>query len=114
MKLLRMICALLLCGLLAGNSARRYAFAGLSDYFDDSFHKLGRGAHDVIFCVGEVPYRVSQTYGADGVYGAATSGLLVGLGRTVMRATVGVFEVSTFFIPQSPILDPEFFFNELK
>lgn len=81
-------------------------------YIDKSLHKLGRGIHDTLFCFGELPYQMSRTHEVHGVLGAATVGVVKGVGRTIGRLVVGVFEIGTFYWPQEPILEPEFFFED--
>ena len=95
----------------AGFSTASAALEGYTNYADRSFDKLGRGLHDVLFCLGELPYRMAEKHREHGVYGAVTSGLFSGLHHTALRAAVGVFEIVTFYVPQEPILDPEFFFS---
>ena len=81
-------------------------------YVDRALYKLGRGIHNTLFCWGEIPYRISETNELHGALGAATAGLVRGLGRTVVRAVVGVYEDVTFLVPQKSIVKPEFFFED--
>ena len=95
----------------AGNVTANAALERYIDYTDRSFDKLGRGLHDVVFCLGEIPYQMGQKRREHGVYGAMTSGFFSGIHHTALRAVVGIYEIATFYIPQEPILDPEFFFS---
>jgi len=96
-------------------SFSQMAQASFMSYVDGSFRKLGRGVHNSIFAVGELPYRIREIYDSDGILAAGTSGWYVGLGRVVAREVVGLFETLTFFLPRWPkegaILEPEFFFS---
>ena len=86
-------------------------------YCDDALKKLGRGAANCLTCPIEITEQISRSNEADGVFAAATVGLLKGVFMTCVRAVVGVYEVATFPIPlpahYGPILtDPEFFCEE--
>ena len=95
----------------AGVSSANAALEGYIDYAGRSFEKLGRGLHDVVFCLGEIPYQMAQKNQEHGVFRAMTTGFLSGLDHTALRAVIGVFEIVTFYVPQEPILNPEFFFS---
>ena len=75
--------------------------------------KLGRGLANVATCPFEL-IRTPELVGRqDGYFAAMSVGFVEGAWRTILRATVGVFEVATFYaeIPKNnyqPILKPEF------
>lgn len=86
-------------------------------YCDDALKKLGRGFCNCITFPLEIFEQVKRTNLSEGPMAALTYGLLKGIGMTVARAGVGVYEVVTFPIPlpkeYKPILtEPEFFFEE--
>jgi putative exosortase-associated protein (TIGR04073 family) len=86
-------------------------------YCDDPVKKLGRGLSNIITCPFEIFLQASRVNKTDGPMAGATWGLLKGLGMTVARLGVGVFETVTFPVAGSnnygPILkDPEFMFEE--
>ena len=109
---------ILIAALFAMTVLSQDAWADASDgnnYLVGSAKKLGRGLHDVVFCFGEMAYRFEEA-NEDAVrssshhFGQIPTAFFIGIGHTVKRAVVGVFEVATFFVPQDPILTPEFLF----
>lgn len=95
-----------------------FVFASATPAFceNNAFTKLGRGFANMISCPLEVPEQMSRTNNTDGIFAGSTVGLLKGIGMTVGRACVGMYEVATFLIPYpnnfEPILkDPEYFFE---
>lgn len=83
-------------------------------FCDDQLKKLGRGLSNVLTCPLELPEQTSRTNNSDGPFAALTVGVLKGLGMTVARACVGIYEAATFLMPYpkdfKPILkDPEYF-----
>ena len=86
-------------------------------YCDDAFKKLGRGLCNIGTFPFEVLLQSSRVNNSDGPMAALTWGVLKGLGMSVVRLGVGVYEIITFPIPgpnhYGPILsDPEFVFEE--
>ena len=81
--------------------------------------KLGRGFCNCITFPFEIFEQIKRTNLSDGPMAGWTWGLLKGVGMTVIRAGVGVYEVATFPVPfpkhYEPILkDPEFFAEEMN
>ncbi len=86
-------------------------------YCDDAVKKLGRGLCNMGTFPCEVFLQVSRVNNTDGPLAAATWGILKGVGMSIFRLGVGVYEVATFPIPgpehYGPILtDPEFVMEE--
>jgi len=78
--------------------------------------KLGRGILNVATCWMEVPNQIENRIAEDGPGAGGTVGVFEGIGMTVARAVVGVYEIATFPIPlpddYEPILkDPAYFLN---
>jgi len=92
--------------------------SGITVFADTPLKKLGRGLANIISCPMEIPYRTGEANVANGPFAAATWGILEGIYRTLVRASVGVYEVVTFPLPWWPsnygpiIDDPEFFLEE--
>ena len=86
---------------------------------DTAVKKLGRGISNIITCPLEIIEQVKNVNNSDGPMAAATYGVLKGLGMTVVRAGVGLYEAATFIFPfpkyYQPILkEPEFFLEEMN
>lgn len=86
-------------------------------YCDDALKKVGRGVCNIITCPFEFFAQIQKVSNSDGPFAGVTYGAAKGVGMTLVRAVVGVYEVATFPIPlpkhYEPILkDPEFFFEE--
>lgn len=86
-----------------------------STQVDGALRKLGRGIANVVTCPVELlrtPERVGQR---DGYLAAMTVGVLQGAWRTLLRGTVGIFEVATFYLDSpnhfEPLITPEFAFG---
>ena len=72
--------------------------------------KLKRGLANVVTCQGELARSIGDSIENDGFIVGATYGILKGAVLMLRRATVGVLETATFFIPSEPVLDdPDFF-----
>ncbi|MFH1189823.1 MAG: exosortase system-associated protein, TIGR04073 family [Candidatus Omnitrophota bacterium] len=83
-------------------------------YCNDPWKKLGRGACNIMTFPLELYFQTKDVNDTDGVFAAATWGILKGVGMSVVRLAAGVYEVVTFPFPVPaeyyPILtDPEFF-----
>ena len=90
--------------------------AATGAYCDDAMRKLGRGICNSVTFPVEILEQINRTNVSDGPMAAMTYGILKGVGMSVLRACVGVYEVVTFPVPfpkeYKPILtDPEFFFE---
>lgn len=88
-------------------------------YCDGPAKKLGRGLSNTITFPFEMYYRFVEVNDSDGLIAALTWGVLKGIGRSVVRLAVGVYEVATFPFPvpedYMPLLtDPEFAFENLE
>jgi len=84
---------------------------------DDALKKLGRGVSNCVTFPCEVPIQICRANETDGPAAAFTWGVAKGLGRAVVRALSGVYEVVTFPIPlpahYRPVMgDPEFLFSD--
>jgi len=82
-------------------------------YCDDPAKKLGRGLCNMGTFPAELYLKVVEVNDSEGVFAAATWGILKGIGMSVVRLAVGAYEVVTFPFPvpkdYMPILtDPEF------
>ena len=83
-------------------------------FCDGPATKLGRGLCNIVTSPFEVINQTTRTNESDGGFAAATVGVLKGVGWTLGRAFVGVYETITFILPwpddYGPILrDPEYF-----
>lgn len=88
-------------------------------YCDTPIKKLGRGFSNVITSPFEIFEQMKRVNNTDGPWAGMTYGLVKGVAMTVVRAAIGVYEITTFPIPSpkeyKPILtDPEFFFEEMN
>jgi len=93
------------------------AAAAAPAYCDDALKKLGRGLCNIVTFPFELVAQPSYVNNTDGPMAASTWGVVKGIGMSVVRAAVGVYEVATFPIPfpkeYKPILtSPEFFFEK--
>lgn len=71
--------------------------------------KFVRGACNVGLGGFEVVYQINHK--DIGFIPGWMSGLFIGIGRTVAREAVGLFEIVTTPFPSSPIMHPEFVWN---
>lgn len=83
-------------------------------YCNDWGRKLGRGVCNVFTFPLELYTQTAEVNNSEGLFAAATWGIIKGLGMSVVRAACGVYEVVTFPFPvpadYMPILtDPEFY-----
>ena len=90
-----------------------------SAWCDTAVTKLGRGLANMITFPLEIPEQIKRTNESDGPLASWTVGLLKGIGCSVGRACVGVYEAATFIIPSpkdyQPILkDPEYFLQDVS
>ena len=84
---------------------------------NNAFRKLGRGTCNIGLGILEIPKGISDANEESGMFAAYTWGVFQGIFKTIVRMTVGVYEVATFPIPfpagYEPILtDPEFFMDD--
>ncbi|MDD2954651.1 MAG: exosortase system-associated protein, TIGR04073 family [Parabacteroides sp.] len=80
--------------------------------------KLGRGVCNMFTFPLELYTQVAEVNNNEGLFAAATWGIIKGLGMSVVRAACGVYEVVTFPFPvpadYMPILtEPEFYGGNL-
>jgi putative exosortase-associated protein (TIGR04073 family) len=75
-------------------------------------HKAGRGLAAITTPFLEIPGNIKQTTERDGAPAGWTEGFAMGLGMTVIRPVVGVYELITAPFPAPsnyrPILHPEY------
>ncbi len=78
--------------------------------------KLGRGVANVATCPLELIRTPTLVGRAKGTIAGATTGVFQGVERTVVRGSVGVFEVLTFWleVPKgfAPFVTPEFIWTD--
>ena len=88
------------------------AFAAEPDYGTNVSRKLGRGFSNAAFGWMEVLKGVEKVGAEQNFIAGITWGPLYGTGNTIIRTTVGLFEIGTFLFPVpdgfKPILQPEF------
>lgn len=81
-------------------------------YTDGMLRKLGRGIANVATCPAELIRTPTLLGHREGYVSAMTVGIVQGAWRTLLRGTVGVFEIATFYaeIPEGfrPLMTPEF------
>ncbi|MCX5678874.1 MAG: exosortase system-associated protein, TIGR04073 family [Candidatus Omnitrophica bacterium] len=82
-------------------------------YCNDPAKKLGRGLSNMVTFPAELYFQFKETNDNDGVFAAATWGIIKGVGMSALRLAVGVYETITFPFPipkdYMPILtEPEF------
>jgi putative exosortase-associated protein (TIGR04073 family) len=83
------------------------------NYVDNASYKLIRGVTNMVTSPGEIPKQIIVTTRDRGAIGPVL-GLFKGIGMTVMRAGLGVWETAFFMFPNSldgdfsPILKPEY------
>ena len=89
-----------------------------SAFCDGATTKLGRGLANIVTSPMEVINQTTRTNATSGGIAAVTVGVLKGVGWTLGRAVVGVYETATFMLPwpndYGPILrDPEYFLEDI-
>lgn len=81
-------------------------------YAQDMARKLGRGIGNILTGWIEVPKNIYDTSVESNILAGLTLGTVKGVGKTVMRTAVGVYETATFPFPMpesyKPIVEPEF------
>ena len=90
MKRTAVYAAVLLAGLCAG---------GRAVWAQDPIHKMGRGVVNVLTGWIELPKQIHLGTQEDNPVIGVGSGLFKGVGLTVLRSGVGIFEALTFPIP---------------
>ena len=77
--------------------------------------KLGRGLSNITLSLGEIPKQVMRETEESNLFYGLTSGLFVGIGRTILRTAVGVYDTATFLFPYpkdyAPIMKPAHIFQ---
>ena len=87
---------------------------------DTAIQKLGRGASNIMASPYEIYLQSSRMHKTDGPVKAIALGVPQGIAMMLVRAVVGVYEVSTFLIPipkaYGPVLkeEPEVIQDALK
>jgi len=85
-------------------------------YLELSGRKLGRGVQNAALGWMELPKGIKHIGEKHGIGAAATWGVLYGLGRSIQRTAVGVFEVLTFpfGLPKNfePLIEPEYVIHD--
>jgi putative exosortase-associated protein (TIGR04073 family) len=80
--------------------------------------KVGRGLAGITTFFLDLPGSVTEEWRANGAVSGLTAGLATGMGRTVVRPVVGVYELVTapFEMPEGyePILAPEYPWNYFR
>jgi putative exosortase-associated protein (TIGR04073 family) len=89
------------------------ALADVGPDAEGAFSKLGRGASNLVLGFIEIPKNISSTAKTEGALSGATVGLGKGIGHTLKRMAVGVFEIVTFPFPvpndsYGPIVEPDY------
>lgn len=83
-----------------------------ASYTDGMLRKLGRGIANVATCPAELIRTPTLLGYREGYLSAMTVGIVQGAWRTLLRGTVGVFEIATFYaeVPKDfrPLMMPEF------
>ena len=86
-----------------------------SGHVQGSLRKLGRGIANVATSPLELVRTTQKTISYDGYWHGLSFGVVQGIGRTVMRAAAGAFEIATFLVefPEGfgPLMQPEFVFD---
>jgi putative exosortase-associated protein (TIGR04073 family) len=95
------------------------SFAALG-HCDTAIQKLGRGASNIMASPYEIYLQSSRMHKTEGPVKAIALGMPQGIAMMLVRAVVGVYEVSTFLIPipkaYGPVLkeEPEVIQDALK
>lgn len=61
--------------------------------------KLGRGISNLLFGWSELPTQIAEVNTREGNSAAASYGVVRGVGRSLIRAGAGIFEIATFPFP---------------
>lgn len=88
-----------LAGLLLTALLSLTALADIQDPPQNDFgptRKLGRGLANIAFSLTEIPQNISQINEREGNAAALSYGTVRGIGRTLYRISLGVYEVFTF------------------
>ena len=91
----------LLVGLIALGFAAT-AFADIQDPPGNDYgptRKLGRGIGNFLFASTELPHSICEMNKSEGNSGAASYGIVRGLGRSTVRHFTGLYEIFTFAAP---------------
>lgn len=107
---MKKVCVIALVLVLAC-SAGAYAAEDVT-FVEGSSKKMGRGIMNILDATVEIPGTLMHEVREEGPLFGVFKGLAMGVVNTVVRASVGVFEVVTFFLPSwEPILDDPQFLN---
>tara|TARA_R110002073_G_scaffold152188_1_gene306603 strand:- start:323 stop:685 length:363 start_codon:yes stop_codon:yes gene_type:complete len=73
--------------------------------------KLGNGIANVVTGVAEIPKTMIITGNRNGAPYGLTAGFFTGLVHTVGRTISGAIDIATFLIPTSPIVNPNYIWD---
>ena len=86
----------------------------LTNYAKRSATKLGRGVTNIIFCPRDLWKAVERSIEEGKTYEIFPISPIKGVFWTLGRLFVGVYEVTTFWVPQEPIIKPVYFTPSIK
>ncbi len=84
-------------------------FAKENNYFVRSGQKFSRGITNVVFCPSDFLKPLERNFQEDKVYRMVAVAPIEGVARILGRVLVGAYELTTFYIPQDPILKPVYY-----
>lgn len=97
-KVMALVAFFVFCGVVSSQAG----------YCENVIRKLGRGICNVVAVPFEVAYNIEDVGEESGVMAGATYGVVRGLGHGLVRGVIGVYEVVTFPVSQTEIVEPEF------
>ena len=87
--------------------------AAMADnYVEKAAGKLANGAANAAGAILEIPKTVKIASLEKGPVYGMTAGVVAGILHTIGRTVYGVVDMATFMIPTSPLVDPEYVWND--
>lgn len=74
--------------------------------------KLGNGVANIVTGFVEIPKTMIVTSQNDGVAYGMTNGFFIGIVHAVGRTLSGAFDVATFVVPTTPLVNADYIWND--
>jgi putative exosortase-associated protein (TIGR04073 family) len=82
------------------------------DYPRNAGEKLGNGIANIVTGFVEIPKTMIVTSHNDGIAYGMTNGFFVGLVHAVGRTLSGAFDVATFIVPTTPLVEADYIWQD--
>ncbi|MDX8404907.1 MAG: exosortase system-associated protein, TIGR04073 family, partial [Mariprofundus sp.] len=84
------------------------------DYASDTGAKFTRGLANTATGVGEIPKNIANESREHDVFTGLTYGTIKGVGHTIARTTVGIFDLATFLVPTDEVVHSTYVWEQKR